>query len=125
MQKTFQEAELEFFEKASFDRNPLHRDPFYARRTQFGQKVVYGVYAALAGLGEWLAGRNVRLSRIKGEFKKPLLLDEIYDLNFSENEGATDIIFSRSGAVFLKLQAWHNAFADGPFMWPDLSLIHI
>src|SRR5215470_19780522 len=54
MKKVFEESELEFFEQASFDRNPLHRDDSYARKSQFGQKVVYGMYAALFSLGEWL-----------------------------------------------------------------------
>lgn len=100
MKKIFDEAELEFFEKASFDRNPLHRDNSYARKTQYGQKVVYGIYAALVGLGEWLDGRNVKLSLINGEFKRPLLLNEVYDLNFLEKENATDIIFSKGSTLF-------------------------
>ena len=118
MKKIFQDSELEFFEKASFDRNPLHRDDSYARKTQFGQTVVYGMYATLFALGEWLAGRNIRLSTIKGEFKKPLLTGTEYDLTVNESSTRTDITVSRNGTKYLKLRIGPASIKNLPFHWP-------
>lgn len=112
MTKIFLDDELNFFEKISWDKNPLHRNETYARRTQFGQKVVYGIYATLFGIGYWLNGRNVRFTKIKGDFKKPLFLNEEYDLSLKESNNKVEISFSKSGQVRLKIKITDFEFVE-------------
>ena len=45
---TFTQADVELFSALSHDHNPLHVDSNYARRTPFGECVVYGILGVLA-----------------------------------------------------------------------------
>ena len=47
----FERADLDLFSAASHDRNPLHLCDQYARRTAYGEPVVFGIFGALAALG--------------------------------------------------------------------------
>ena len=47
MRVRFTDDDLHLFSQASHDRNPLHLDADYARTTQFGQRVVFGVLGGL------------------------------------------------------------------------------
>jgi len=47
----FSEEDLLEFAEASGDRNPMHLDDGFARRTPFGGRIVYGSLLALAALG--------------------------------------------------------------------------
>ncbi|HVO61627.1 MAG TPA: SDR family NAD(P)-dependent oxidoreductase [Terriglobales bacterium] len=47
----FTTADLDLFQAASHDRNPLHTSQEYARRTAYGDRVVYGVLNAAMALG--------------------------------------------------------------------------
>ena len=48
----FTTEDLEQFQSASHDRNPLHTSHDYARRTAYGGRVVYGVLNAIKALGK-------------------------------------------------------------------------
>jgi NAD(P)-dependent dehydrogenase (short-subunit alcohol dehydrogenase family) len=48
----FTTEDLDLFQSASHDRNPLHASHEYARRTAYGGRVVYGVLNALTALGK-------------------------------------------------------------------------
>ncbi|HWI60804.1 MAG TPA: SDR family NAD(P)-dependent oxidoreductase, partial [Symbiobacteriaceae bacterium] len=74
----FTQADLDLFCAASHDRNPLHRSPEYARRTAFGQPVVYGVLGALAGLGALPGRPGERLAGLTLEFMHPLFVGVEY-----------------------------------------------
>jgi NAD(P)-dependent dehydrogenase (short-subunit alcohol dehydrogenase family) len=73
-------AHIDAFFAASRDASPLHRDAVYSRRTPFGQPVVYGMAAVLHALGHWSGGRPFKLHSLRVEFRKPLFLDEHYEL---------------------------------------------
>ena len=79
----FTQNQVEAFFAASQDANPLHRDPAYAQRSQFGKPVMYGMAAVLYGLGQWSAGKPFRLSSLRADFRKPLFPDEPYDLQIT------------------------------------------
>jgi NAD(P)-dependent dehydrogenase (short-subunit alcohol dehydrogenase family) len=91
----FTAAQVGAFFAASRDANPLHRDALYSRRTQFGQPVVYGMAAVLHALGHWSGGRPFKLKSLKAEFRKPLFLDENYDLTDTSTAGGRRIRFGR------------------------------
>jgi NAD(P)-dependent dehydrogenase (short-subunit alcohol dehydrogenase family) len=86
------------FAAASDDRNPLHLDAEYARRSQFGRPVVYGMAAVLYSLGAWAKGRPFRLRNLRAVFRKPLFEGEEYDWVESEKEGEVTCRF-RKGPV--------------------------
>jgi NAD(P)-dependent dehydrogenase (short-subunit alcohol dehydrogenase family) len=91
----FTAAQVGAFFAASRDANPLHRDAQYSHRTQFGRPVVYGMAAVLYALGHWSGGRPFKLKSLKAEFRKPLLLDENYDLTDKSTAGGRRIRFAK------------------------------
>ncbi len=91
----FTAAQVGAFHAASRDANPLHRDAQYSRRTQFGRPVVYGMAAVLYALGQWSGGRPFKLKSLKAEFRKPLFLDEHYDLTDTGTAGGRRMRFAK------------------------------
>jgi NAD(P)-dependent dehydrogenase (short-subunit alcohol dehydrogenase family) len=65
---------LDLFARASHDRNPLHVSDAYARTTQFGEPVVFGVMGGLSCLAAVPLNAGTTLSRVKMEFSGPLFL---------------------------------------------------
>jgi len=84
----FESEQLRIFRDLSQDWNPLHSDPDYSKRTQFGQPVVFGMAAVLFALGQWAKGRRFRLLSIHGEFLKPLFQGINYRLEAAESSTA-------------------------------------
>jgi NAD(P)-dependent dehydrogenase (short-subunit alcohol dehydrogenase family) len=91
MHVRFSAGDLELFAGASYDRNPLHLLPDYARRTPYGQRVVYGILGALAALASTEA--TGRLSRISIEFPRPIFLDVDYTL---DSKGGSTVLLDGS-----------------------------
>jgi hypothetical protein len=75
------------FAELSGDFNPIHVDPIAARRLLFGRTVVHGIHALLWAVDQWLAGldavRRVRLTKLKAQFNRPLLVGDPVDLSVS------------------------------------------
>jgi NAD(P)-dependent dehydrogenase (short-subunit alcohol dehydrogenase family) len=69
---TFDREDLELFAAASGDRNPLHTSADYARRTAYGEPVVFGILGAIAALGQLPPTPDRSLSALKLEFRHPL-----------------------------------------------------
>src|SRR2546421_1377699 len=78
-------GQVRAFELLSHDRNGLHRDAVYARSTQFGRPVVYGMCSVLLALAKWSMGRAFQLVSIRGQFRKALFEDERYELQIVES----------------------------------------
>ena len=68
----FESADLDQFSLASGDRNPLHCDRDYARRTPYGEPVAFGMLGAIACLGTSRRGSDRRLKSIACHFRAPL-----------------------------------------------------
>jgi len=60
------------FVAASLDLNPLHTSSDYARRTPFGEPVVFGVLSAIAGLEHFPAAADVELTALSLDFRNPI-----------------------------------------------------
>ncbi len=95
----FSDETLQAFCQMSHDRNPLHTDEMYSRRTQFGRPVVYGMAAVLMALGQWSRGRVVRLERLKVQFPKAMFADEDFDLSLNENRNQVAFKVSKGGVT--------------------------
>jgi NAD(P)-dependent dehydrogenase (short-subunit alcohol dehydrogenase family)/acyl dehydratase len=74
----FTPEDVQLFSTASHDRNPLHLSEVYARKTPYGQPVVFGVLAALGCLGRLGARRGRTLSNVELEFRMPVFADVDY-----------------------------------------------
>lgn len=109
----FTEQHLNCFRSLSHDLNPLHLDPDYARRTQFGEVVVFGISSVLAVLGAWSQGKSFQLKRLHANFKKPLFLGKNYDLKISEVDGkvsATILLNSEAQTeISFEWVPWNNS----------------
>src|SRR5262249_43506392 len=72
--------DLQLFSVASGDRNPLHLSDEYARRTPYGERVVFGALGALAALRDYDPSPHRRAVRIEAEFLRPMFLRVNYRL---------------------------------------------
>jgi NAD(P)-dependent dehydrogenase (short-subunit alcohol dehydrogenase family) len=107
---TFRPSEVEMFTKISHDRNPLHIDPQYARRTPFGQCLVYGILGAMAAIREPLKGMPLRLRKFSAHFKRPLFIDVPYTATIEiESHGHLAISLDRAGVEKLDVQLDYEA----------------
>jgi NAD(P)-dependent dehydrogenase (short-subunit alcohol dehydrogenase family) len=95
------------FSALSRDRNPLHLDPDYARRTPYGRPVLFGVAAVLAAIGAWADGRRFRLTRLRAVFDQPLFTGVAYTLAWT----------GRDRRVELKLLKGSQARTRISFQW--------
>jgi acyl dehydratase len=78
-QHTILDEDIVAFAALSGDHNPLHTDEDYAKTTQFGGKVVHGLYlGSLVSrlVGMELPGRYALLVKESLEFKKPVMVGD-------------------------------------------------
>jgi NAD(P)-dependent dehydrogenase (short-subunit alcohol dehydrogenase family) len=88
------------FRKLSWDRNDLHWNAGYARRTQFGEPIVYGVALLLAALGRWADGRAFRLKSVHAELKAPAFVGRELELSVtSDGDTVTAVIIDGRNTV--------------------------
>jgi NAD(P)-dependent dehydrogenase (short-subunit alcohol dehydrogenase family) len=112
----FSPAHLNAFSTLSHDRNPLHLDEDYCRRTYYGRVVVYGMGALLQGLGWWAAGRRITLRNLRAEFRKPMFLGEEYELKSEESGNEVHLHFLKGGVP--QAQASFSLQANPPASEP-------
>lgn len=74
----FTEEMMLLFSKISKDTNPLHIDEHYARNSPYGQRVVFGILAAIAGLRFVENKKFLQPTEIKLDFMKPFYLGVVY-----------------------------------------------
>jgi NAD(P)-dependent dehydrogenase (short-subunit alcohol dehydrogenase family) len=110
----FSQADLVLFAAASHDYNPLHLSAMYARRTPFGQQVVYGILGALACLGALPARAGQRIASLSLDLDRPVFLDVDYQVVVND---ATVRLMDGS----IPLITAHYEFCDGSPLCPRLS----
>ena len=75
--KIFRSYDQNIFAEFSGDRNPIHIDEEYARRTPAGVPIVHGIHVVLWALNLLLGKHNVFFKEIFVKFLNPIYLDEI------------------------------------------------
>src|SRR5262245_31278238 len=78
MEIRFEPSDLDRFARASRDLNPLHRSASYARRSAFGEPVVYGVLGAVAALALLGPRRDSELMSLSVEVPSPMFTGVAY-----------------------------------------------
>ncbi len=78
--------DLQLFAAASGDRNPLHLSDEYARKTPFGEPVVYGMLGAIAVIGQAPRVPGTTLAALSLDFRNPLFCGVDYQVTFSEKK---------------------------------------
>ncbi|MCW3059421.1 MAG: uncharacterized protein JWQ02_1242 [Capsulimonas sp.] len=78
------QSDLDLFSAASHDVNPMHMDADYARKTAFGEPVVFGILGALAALGHTRDRNGECLAGVLFTFHSPLLRDIEYQTVVTE-----------------------------------------
>jgi acyl dehydratase/NAD(P)-dependent dehydrogenase (short-subunit alcohol dehydrogenase family) len=76
-QRSFRSVDQEQFATLSGDRNPIHLDPAYARRSLFGRVIVHGLHSLATMLDCWCAQGGSVSGTLHAEFRAPVFLDEI------------------------------------------------
>jgi NAD(P)-dependent dehydrogenase (short-subunit alcohol dehydrogenase family)/acyl dehydratase len=104
---SFTEQDLALFSAASGDRNPLHLSQEYARRTPYGQRVVYGCLGAIACLGHIRLPAGSSATSVDARFHAPMVLGVNYRITTSRNGNRWEArLFDGSAAVLtLKVSA--------------------
>ncbi len=77
---TFDWPAQERFARWSGDRNPIHMDAVYARRTQVGAPVVHGIHLVLWALEHLAATQPFTVHSLTAKFKAPAFVGEHLDL---------------------------------------------
>ena len=78
-ERTISDDDVRAFADLSGDYNPLHTDDSYARTTEFGNRVVYGMFlGALVSrlVGMHLPGKRALFMKESLEFKKPVYIGD-------------------------------------------------
>lgn len=95
--------DLLLFREASHDRNPLHLSEEYARKTPYGEPVVFGVLGGIACLGRLMDRPAFMLSNTVLEFSAPMFVGIDYRIETTDlsREQATARIYD-GNRVLLK-----------------------
>lgn len=102
--------DMELFAVASGDVNPLHVSAEYARRTPFGEPVVYGVLAALGASAQLRERPGSAVESFALEFLGPLLVGIPYRVEIEEDDSTARVRVSDLGQPALDATI---AFAEG------------
>ena len=83
------------FARLSFDWNPIHQDPRFARRTQVGSPIVHGIHALIWAANAVLRSLPCKVLHIRARFLQPLYLDETASVRIrkrTENSIELDVV---------------------------------
>lgn len=117
---TFTEQDLAVFSEASGDRNPLHLNPEYARRTSYGQPVVFGSLGAIACLGHIRLPAGWAATSLEANFPRPMFLGVTYRVETSKTEGRWEVrLFDGSVLVVSLIVKAENSNAAETPKWVD------
>jgi NAD(P)-dependent dehydrogenase (short-subunit alcohol dehydrogenase family)/acyl dehydratase len=112
----FSPDDLELFSSASHDRNPLHTSADYARKTPYGDRVVFGVFGGLACLGGLNGRPDYHLSGVTLDFVNPMFVGVDYTIKITDEDPRRATAKIHDGRLLmLKMTA---TFAEGRIAEP-------
>ena len=103
--RTFTPEDQLAFARLSQDRNPMHWDANFARRTQAGAPVVHGIHTLLWAMDTALRSFAFDIQNIKVRFQQPLYPGEIARIEIrSRTETAVNIEVLAAGTVIAAIR---------------------
>ena len=116
----FSNEDLILFSTASHDNNPLHLSTDFARKTSYGQQVVFGILGGFACLSHCQPPLGTQLSRISLDFQRPIYLDIDYEVTVTEQSAATRFLNLCDGSRVLVAARFDFRECDGkPIPWAE------
>ncbi len=115
----FSLEDLNQFSAISRDRNPLHLSADYARKTPYGEQVVFGVLGALKCLNLLKDRIDYSLSKISIDFLGPLFIDIVYQLVVDDKKPEKAVLKIYDGSRLLLKAAL--AFSPGKVALTDIG----
>ncbi|MFO0587261.1 MAG: SDR family NAD(P)-dependent oxidoreductase [Polyangiaceae bacterium] len=112
----FTAEDLDRFASCTGDRSPLSMNEEYARRTPYGERVVFGVLVVLRALAAVAPEGAYRVASLKVRFQRPLHPGRDYQLHCKKtaNGGVDARVLGASGALYTRIQARFQAIAEAP-----------
>ena len=109
---------MELFAAASGDRSPLHTDPAFARRTSFGECIVYGGLLSIGMLGLLPAEVLAGVRSVRSQFPGPVLpgaTSTARAQSRGDREDEWEVVLSGRGKVLARLVATAGAPVPASF----------
>lgn len=115
--------DMQLFAEASHDCNPLHMSKEYARKSPFGQPVVFGVLGALRCLAEAAPRPDAVPTAITLDFPKPIFPDVEYAVEVEDEPDHCRLCLQDGRSVLLRMDvsyrhASHGRVLDGDVLTP-------
>src|SRR5213592_140769 len=101
----FTTADLTAFAELSGDLNPLHTDPIVARRTNFGECVVHGVFLLMYVLEcfQRQSATRKQLSKVSARFLRPVAVGTSVNVtSLAEDEDRITFIVTSGGTTMMR-----------------------
>lgn len=104
------------FARISSDWNPIHLDPAFARRTQFGALVVHGIHHLAWAANAVLRSYPLKIVNVRARFLQPLYLDEPAQVRVrdrSDTQIEFEVVVANTVVALIKLSTQPGKFAAG------------
>jgi NAD(P)-dependent dehydrogenase (short-subunit alcohol dehydrogenase family)/acyl dehydratase len=112
----FTPDDLDLFARASHDSNPLHLSDAYARKTPYGERVVFGALGALACLARLRERPASVVAQLTAEFASPMFVGVDYEVDLLEDSAERARVVLRDGRqTLLKLDVVYREGRHAPF----------
>ncbi len=95
-----------FFSNVSGDKNPIHIDKIFARKTIFGQPIVHGCHLLIYALNIVYKKNKIIGKKFQVNFLKPVFTNQL--LTFYINELEDTILIANKEIIFVKINIEKN-----------------
>jgi NAD(P)-dependent dehydrogenase (short-subunit alcohol dehydrogenase family)/acyl dehydratase len=123
---TFTHDDVERFAAAGGDRNPLHLDAGFARRTPFGAPVVQGALLTIGMLGAIPPGELTGIGTVRAWFAAPLMVGEVGSVSVAPSRrraGAWEVRLTGRGRSLARVLAAPARAEPAPQSVPTGSIL--